>query len=69
MDMDDREAKMMLAARLFEKGKLTPVQAAKMVEISKTVFMELLKDYGVSVINHSPYEIEKDAANAKNYII
>jgi predicted HTH domain antitoxin len=67
LDLDDREAKMMLASKLFERGKLTLGQAAKMVGLSKTVFMELLKDYDVSVINHSPSEIEKDADNAKDY--
>jgi len=69
LELDDREAKMMLASKLFENGRLTLGQAAKLAGISKTAFMELLKDYDVSVINHSPSEIEKDAANAKKYSI
>ena len=49
IDLSDRDAKMLLASRLFEKGKLTLGQASEMVGLSKTTFMELLADYGKSI--------------------
>lgn len=69
VQLNDREAKFLLASRLFEKGKLTLGQAAEMVGLSKRAFMELLGDYDVSIINHSVSEIDKDIESAKNYII
>ena len=48
VDLDDREAKMLLASRLYEKGKLTLGQAADLVGLSKRAFMELLSDYDVA---------------------
>ena len=64
--MNDREAKMVLASKLYELGKLTLGQAAEMVGYSKETFMELLGDYGVSFINYSPEELEDDIKNAED---
>jgi predicted HTH domain antitoxin len=69
LDLNDREAKMLLASRLYEKGKLTLGQGAEMVGLSKSTFMELLGDYGVALINHSPSDLDTDTDNAKNYSI
>jgi predicted HTH domain antitoxin len=67
LELSNREAKFLLASRLFEKGSLTLGQAADMVELSKRAFMELLADYDVSVINHSVSELDNDIENARNY--
>lgn len=69
LELNDREAKLLLASRLFEKGRLTLGQAAEMVGLSKRAFMELLADYDVSVINHSISDLDNDINNAKNYSI
>jgi predicted HTH domain antitoxin len=69
VDLSDRDAKMLLASRLFEKGKLTLGQASEMVGLSKTTFMELLADYDVQFLNHSPEDLENDVKNAKSYCI
>ncbi|WP_445665604.1 UPF0175 family protein [Fodinibius sp. AD559] len=66
-DIDDKEAKMLLASRLYEKGKLTLGQAAELAGYSKRTFMELLADYDVSLINYSPEELDEDIENAQNY--
>ena len=66
-DVEDRELKMILASQLYQKGKLSLGQAAKLVGYSKETFMELLSDYGVSVINHDPEDIEEDIINAQKY--
>lgn len=67
VDLDDREAKMLLASRLYEKGKLTLGQAASIVEMSKRTFMEILGNYGVSVFNFPESEIGDDIKNARDY--
>ncbi len=67
VELNDMEAKMLLASRLYEKGKLTLGQATEMVGLSKKAFMELLADYDVSVINHPSTDLEDDIRNAKNY--
>lgn len=67
VDLDDKEARMILAAKLFELGKLSLGQAADLVGYSKETFMELMADYGVSLFNYSPEELEDDIRNAKNY--
>lgn len=69
VDFDDREALMAIASRLYEKGKLSLGQAATLVGLSKTVFMETLGNYGVSVFNYSPDDLDRDVENAKNYNI
>lgn len=67
VDLNDMEAKMLLASRLFEKGKLTLGQASKMVGLSKKSFMEILKDYEVSIFNYSNNDLENDIKNAQDY--
>ena len=65
--VDEREAKMLLAAKLYEKGSLSLGQAAELVGYSKRTFMELLGNYEVSVFDYSEAELEKDIQNAQNY--
>ena len=67
VDLNDMEAKMLLASRLFEKGKLTLGQASKMVGLSKRSFMEILKDYEISIFNYSNNDLENDIKNAQDY--
>ena len=52
VDLDDKEALMTIATRLYEKGKLSLGQAAELVGLSKKAFMEILGTYGVSVFNY-----------------
>ena len=67
VEIDDREVKMLLASRLFEKGRLTLGQAADLVGLSKRTFMELLGDYSVSIFNYPSSELDNDIKNARNY--
>lgn len=69
VDLNEREAKMLLASRLYEKGKLSLGQAADLVGLSKSTFMELLKDYEVSVFNYPSSELDNDIKNARDYSI
>lgn len=65
LEIDSKEAKLLLASRLYEKGKLSLGQAAEMAELSKRAFMEILAEYEVSVFNYPADEIDNDFENAK----
>lgn len=67
LDLNDREAKMLLASRLYERGKLSLGQAAELVGLSKRAFMEILFDYDVSVLNYPASDLDNDIKNAQNY--
>jgi len=62
LDLDERQIKLFLAAKLYESGKLSLGQAAEMAGLSKTTFAEILADYDVSLINYLPEDIARDAA-------
>lgn len=62
LDLDERQTKRFLAAKLYESGKLSLGQAAEMAGLSKTTFAEILADYDVSLINYLPEDIARDAA-------
>lgn len=67
LDLDDREAAMLLATRLYEQGKLSLGQAAELAGYSKRTFMELLGRYNVPIFNYDPSELANDIKNAGNY--
>ncbi|PSR52940.1 hypothetical protein AHMF7605_05070 [Adhaeribacter arboris] len=69
LDLDDREATMLLATKLYEQGKLTLGQAAELAGYSKRTFMELLSRYNVSIFDYDPSELANDIKNAGNYHI
>src|SRR5437879_4945370 len=58
--LSQEEAKLLLAVKLFEVGKASLGQAAKMAELSKRGFMEILGRYGVPVFNYSPEELRTE---------
>ena len=64
VDLDDKEIAMLVAARLYEQGKLSLGQAAELVGLTKTTFAELLGRYGVSLFNYPVSDLAKDASNA-----
>ena len=66
-NLDEKEAKILLAAKLYEKGSLSLGQAADLAGFSKRAFMELLSNYNVSIFDYSEAELEKDILNAQNY--
>ena len=69
VEIDEKEAKTLLAAKLYEKGSLTLGQGAELAGYSKRTFMELLANYGVSIINYPAIELENEILNAQSYHI
>ena len=54
------EAQLLLAVKLFETGKLSIGQAAKLAGYSKPTFIELLSKIGVPVINYPVEDLERE---------
>ncbi len=67
VQLDERETKTMLAARLYEKGTLSLGQASELAGYTKRTFMELLGNYDVSIFNYSAEELANDVANAEKF--
>lgn len=67
LNLDEKEVKTFLAAKLYEKGSLSLGQAADLAGYTKREFMELLGNYDVSLFNYPESELENDILNAKNY--
>ncbi len=64
VNLDDKEAIMLLSTKLYEQGKLSLGEAADFASLSKREFTEILGKYGVSIFNYPSSEIAKDLSNA-----
>ncbi len=60
------EARVILAAKLYEVGRLSSGQAAELAGMGRVEFFDALKSYKVPVINLTPEEIEKDFQSARD---
>jgi predicted HTH domain antitoxin len=58
--LSEGEARLLFAVKLFEIGKVSLGQAAKIAELSKRAFMEMLGRYGVPVFNYSAEELRHE---------
>ena len=58
------EAKLYLAMKLFEIGRLSCGQAAELARYSKSTFMELLGKHGVAVMDYPASELQDDLGHA-----
>jgi len=58
-------ARLAMAAKLFETGKLTSGQAARLVGMARVAFLGQLGRLGVSAIQVQPDELEQDLATAE----
>lgn len=67
LNMTDRQVRMLLAAKLYEMGSLSLGKAAELVGYSKSIFMELLGDYGVSLFQMTAEDLKSDFENAKRH--
>ena len=54
------EAKTLLAVKLYEVGKISIGQAAKMSGFSKRAFLEILDRYKVPVFNYSAEDLREE---------
>ena len=59
-NLDIRETRRFLAAKLYESGKLSLGQAAELAGLSKPAFAEILGDFGVSLFNYPASDLQHD---------
>jgi len=62
LHLNERETKRFLAAKMYEAGKLTLMQAASLSGLSAMAFSEILADYDVPFINYPASDIAKDVS-------
>ena len=67
IDVDNEEAVLAIATRLYEKGKLTLGQAAELAGLSKEGLMVILGNYGISVFHHPSTDLDRDVDNARGH--
>jgi predicted HTH domain antitoxin len=60
----EQEARMAMAVKLFELGRLTSGQAAQLAGLERVEFIIDLHRYGVSPIQLMPDELAEDLATA-----
>jgi predicted HTH domain antitoxin len=59
--LSEEEARLLFAVKLFETGKVSLGQAAKMAGFSKRAFMDVLSRHGIPVFNYDPEELREEA--------
>ena len=64
VDLKEYDYSMIIASKLYEDGKLSSGQAAKVAGLTKRTFIELLGRYGVSVFSSSISDLKSDISNA-----
>lgn len=60
----EAEARVLLAVKLYELGRLTTGRAAELAGVGRVEFMFLLGRFGLSPIGVDPDELQQDLANA-----
>lgn len=58
--LSEDEAKLLLAVKLYEVGKVSLGQAAKLAGFSKRAFIEVLGRYHIPVFDYSPEELRRE---------
>jgi len=60
LGLSESEAKLLLAIKLYEVGKASLGQAAKLAGFSKRTFMEILGQYHIPIFAYSPEELRQE---------
>lgn len=61
----ETEARLLLALKLYETGRLSTGLAAQLAGIPRMTFLFLLGQHGLSPFGEEPEELEEDLANAQ----
>lgn len=64
-DEFEADARLLLAVKLYEIGRLSTGMAAKLAGVPRSTFIFLLSRYGLSPFGQSPDELEDDLAHAR----
>ena len=61
------EAKILIAVKLYEMGRLSTGAAAELADVTKPLFLTKLADYGVDTFDLSKEELQRDLAIARRH--
>jgi len=61
------EARLLVAVKLYELGRLSSGAAAKLAGIPKPLFLTKLSDYGVDTFRLTEEELRQDLASARRH--
>jgi len=65
IDLNEYDFKMAMAVKLYETGKISIGQAAEIVNISKSSLIDVMKNYGSSILfGYSADDLKNDLENA-----
>ena len=64
-DEFSKEAKMLIAVKLLEMGRLSTGAAAELANLPKPLFLVKLADYGANSFKISEDELRRDVENAR----
>ncbi len=67
-DQFRKEAKILIAVKLYEMGRLSTGAAAKLADIPKPLFLTKLADYGVATFDLSDEELRRDMTHARRHL-
>lgn len=62
------EAKILIAVKLYEMGRLSTGAAAKLAGVPKPVFLTKLADYGVDTFDLSDADLRQDITSARRHL-
>ena len=62
------EAKILIAVKLYEMGRLSTGAAAGFANVPKPLFLNKLSDYGVDTFDLSEEEIQRDLSGARRHL-
>ncbi len=62
------DAKILIAVKLYEMGRLSTGAAAKFAGVPKSLFLTKLADYGVDTFDLSDEELRRDMTNARRHL-
>ena len=62
------EAKILIAVKLYEMGRLSTGAAAELANVPKPLFLTKLADYGVDTFDMSKEELQSDLASARRQL-
>ena len=67
-DQFREEAKILIAVKLYEMGRLSTGAAAKFAGVPKPLFLTKLVDYGVDTFDLSNEELQRNMTHARRHL-
>ena len=61
----ERELRFLVAAKLYEMGRISSGRAAEMADMNRVEFLEALGRYRIPVFNYSLEELEREIREAR----